>query len=70
MEELRTEGFAVVKFLSSPHKNIRDAMVEMILNNGINHHEDLKEVLICYLRLNTNEYHDMNINLFQRCTLI
>ncbi|KAL0710246.1 hypothetical protein Bca4012_017224 [Brassica carinata] len=44
MEEWRTEGFAVVKCSSSPHKNFRDAMVEIILNNGINHQENLKEV--------------------------
>ncbi|WZZ54208.1 hypothetical protein YC2023_054315 [Brassica napus] len=39
----------------------------MIIENGINHQEELKEVLICYLRFNTDEYHvDMNINMFQQ----
>ncbi|KAH0877627.1 hypothetical protein HID58_065021, partial [Brassica napus] len=63
----RTEVFAVAKWSSAPQKYFRDAVVEMIIENGINHQEELKEVLICYLRFNTDEYHvDMNINMFQQ----
>ncbi|KAL0786415.1 transcription repressor OFP5-like [Brassica napus] len=63
----RTEVFAVANWSSAPQKYFRDAVVEMIIENGINHQEELKEVLICYLRFNTDEYHvDMNINMFQQ----
>ncbi|KAG5411485.1 hypothetical protein IGI04_007804, partial [Brassica rapa subsp. trilocularis] len=63
----RTEVFAVAKWSSAPQKYFRDAVIEMIIENGINHQEELKEVLICYLRFNTDEYHvDMNINMFQQ----
>ncbi|KAG2286384.1 hypothetical protein Bca52824_045988 [Brassica carinata] len=63
----RTEVFAVAKWSSAPQKYFRDAVVEMIIENGINHQEELKEVLICYLRFNTDEYHvDMNINICLR----
>ncbi|EOA16865.1 hypothetical protein CARUB_v10005090mg [Capsella rubella] len=60
------ESFAVVKCSSDPQKDFRDSMIEMIMENGINHPEELKELLVCYLRLNTNEYHDMIISVFQQ----
>ncbi|CAH2078592.1 unnamed protein product [Thlaspi arvense] len=60
------ESFAVVKCSSDPQKDFRDSMIEMIMENGINHPEELKELLVCYLRLNTDEYHDMIINVFQQ----
>ena len=64
---IEKESFAVVKCSSDPQKDFRDSMVEMIMENGIiNHPEELKELLVCYLRLNTNEYHDMIINVFQQ----
>ncbi|CAA7059818.1 unnamed protein product [Microthlaspi erraticum] len=60
------ESFAVVKCSSDPQKDFRDSMIEMIMENGINHPEELKELLVCYLRLNSDEYHDMIINVFQQ----
>ncbi|KAL1224767.1 Transcription repressor OFP5 [Cardamine amara subsp. amara] len=60
------ESFAVVKCSSDPRKDFRDSMIEMIMENGINHPEELKELLVCYLRLNTDEYHDMIITVFQQ----
>ncbi|KAF8115108.1 hypothetical protein N665_0030s0143 [Sinapis alba] len=63
---MEKESFAVVKCSSDPQKDFRDSMVEMIMENGINHPEELKELLVCFLRLNTDEYHDMIINVFQQ----
>ncbi|XP_010434489.1 PREDICTED: transcription repressor OFP5-like [Camelina sativa] len=64
--QMENESFAVVKCSSDPQKDFRDSMIEMIMENGINHPEELKELLVCYLRLNTNEYHDMIIHVFQQ----
>ncbi|KAG2243537.1 hypothetical protein Bca52824_094611 [Brassica carinata] len=63
---MENESFAVVKCSSDPQKDFRDSMIEMIMDNGINHPEDLKELLVCYLRLNSDEYHDMIINVFKQ----
>ncbi|XP_018481315.1 transcription repressor OFP5 [Raphanus sativus] len=63
---MENESFAVVKCSSDPQKDFRDSMIEMITENGINHPEELKELLVCYLRLNSDEYHDMIINVFQQ----
>ncbi|KAF8107587.1 hypothetical protein N665_0119s0052 [Sinapis alba] len=63
---MENESFAVVKCSSDPRKDFRDSMIEMIMENGINQPEELKELLVCYLRLNSDEYHDMIINVFQQ----
>ncbi|KAG2315380.1 hypothetical protein Bca52824_018502 [Brassica carinata] len=64
---MEKESFAVVTCSSDPQKDFRDSMVEMIMENGIiNHPEELKELLVCYLTLNTDEYHDMIINVFKQ----
>ncbi|VVB12541.1 unnamed protein product [Arabis nemorensis] len=65
-EGTESESFAVVKCSSDPQKDFRDSMIEMIMENGINHPEELKELLVCYLKLNTDEYHDMIIKVFQQ----
>lgn len=46
-------------------EGFRDRTVEMIMENGINHPEELKEHLLCYLRLNTSEYYDMIIKVLK-----
>ncbi|CAH8362768.1 unnamed protein product [Eruca vesicaria subsp. sativa] len=63
---MENESFAVVKCSSNPKKDFRDSMIEMIMENGINQPEELKDLLVCYLRLNSDEYHDMIINVFQQ----
>ncbi|CAF2069735.1 unnamed protein product [Brassica oleracea var. botrytis] len=64
--EMENESFALVKCSSDPQRDFRDSMIEMIMENGINHPEELKELLVCYLRLNSDEYHDMIIKVFQQ----
>ncbi|CAH8345883.1 unnamed protein product [Eruca vesicaria subsp. sativa] len=65
-ERRENKSVAVVKCSTDPKKDFRDSMIEMIMENGINHPEELKELLVCYLRLNSDEYHDMIINVFQQ----
>ncbi|CAN8231418.1 unnamed protein product [Cochlearia groenlandica] len=66
-QEHESESFAVVKRSSDPEKDFRDSMIEMIMENGINNHpEELKDLQVCYLRLNADEYHDMIIKVFQQ----
>ncbi|KAJ0263628.1 hypothetical protein HA466_0039380 [Hirschfeldia incana] len=42
---MENESFAVVKCSSDPQKDFRDSMIEMIMENGINRPEELKELL-------------------------
>ncbi|XP_010530387.1 PREDICTED: LOW QUALITY PROTEIN: transcription repressor OFP5 [Tarenaya hassleriana] len=50
---------------TDPQKDFRDSMIEMIMANGISRPEELKELLVCYLTLNSDEYHDMIIKVFR-----
>ncbi|CAN8325198.1 unnamed protein product [Cochlearia groenlandica] len=63
---LENESYAVVKWSSDPQKDFRDSMIEMVMENGINPPGELKELLVCYLRLNNHEYHEMIINVFHK----
>ncbi|CAN6913655.1 unnamed protein product [Brassica oleracea] len=44
-QEMENESFAVVKCSSDPQKDFRDSVIEMIMENGINRPEELKELL-------------------------
>ena len=46
---MRTDGLAILKWLTDPQKDFRDAVIEMIMENGINHPEELKQVHSCYI---------------------
>ncbi|XXG39972.1 hypothetical protein AAC387_Pa01g0798 [Persea americana] len=61
-----TEGFAVVKSSFDPEKDFRDSMLEMIVENNIRASRDLEELLACYLSLNSDEYHDMIVEVFEQ----
>ncbi|URE08918.1 DUF623 domain containing protein [Musa troglodytarum] len=41
-------------------------MVAMIVENNIRASKDLEELLACYLSLNSNEYHDVIVKVFQQ----
>ncbi|XP_073275137.1 transcription repressor OFP2-like [Primulina huaijiensis] len=60
------ESFAVMKSSKDPGRDFRDSMVEMIVENNIRASSDLEELLACYLLLNSNEYHDLIINVFKQ----
>jgi uncharacterized protein (TIGR01568 family) len=61
-----TDSFAVVKSSYDPQRDFRESMVEMILQNNIRASKDLEDLLICYLSLNSDEYHDLIIKVFKQ----
>ncbi|XP_073149494.1 transcription repressor OFP1-like [Henckelia pumila] len=60
------ESFAVVKSSKDPRRDFRESMVEMIVENNIRDSRDLEELLACYLSLNSDEYHELIINVFKQ----
>lgn len=61
-----SESFAVVKSSKDPQRDFRESMMEMIVENNIRASKDLEELLACYLSLNSDEYHDLIINVFKQ----
>lgn len=61
-----SQSFAVVKASSNPQKDFRDSMVEMIIENNIRASKDLEDLLACYLSLNSDEYHDVIVKVFEQ----
>lgn len=61
-----SDSFAVVKSSYDPHRDFRDSMVEMILENNIRCSTDLQKLLRCYLSLNSDEYHNTIIKVFEQ----
>ncbi|XP_073282713.1 transcription repressor OFP1-like [Primulina huaijiensis] len=61
-----SESFAVMKSSKDPRRDFRESMVEMIVQNNIRASRDLEELLACYLSLNSDEYHDLIINVFKQ----
>ncbi|PKA66868.1 hypothetical protein AXF42_Ash003526 [Apostasia shenzhenica] len=60
------ETFVVVKPSSFPRRDFTESMAEMIVENNLRSPEDLEELLACYLSLNSSEYHDMIVEVFQQ----
>ncbi|KAL6568771.1 hypothetical protein OROHE_004455 [Orobanche hederae] len=61
-----SESFAVVKSSKDPGRDFKESMVEMILENNIRSSKDLEELLACYLSLNSDEYHELIIDVFKQ----
>ncbi|XP_057468622.1 transcription repressor OFP2-like [Actinidia eriantha] len=61
-----SESFAVVKSSSDPQRDFRESMVEMILEYNLKASKDLEDLLACYLLLNSDEYHDVIIEVFKQ----
>ncbi|KAH6759473.1 ovate family protein 5 [Perilla frutescens var. frutescens] len=59
-------SFAVAKSSIDPQQDFKDSMVEMIIEKGIGHPDDLEKLLACYLTLNCDEYHDLIISVFRQ----
>lgn len=59
-------SFAVVKSSSDPARDFRESMVEMIVENNIKASKDLEELLTCYLSLNSDEYHQVIVDVFKQ----
>ncbi|KAG0463676.1 hypothetical protein HPP92_019279 [Vanilla planifolia] len=64
-----SQSFAVVKSSSNPQQDFRESMVEMIMANNIWASKDLEELLACYLSLNSMEYHDVIVKVFEQIWL-
>ncbi|XP_047175670.1 transcription repressor OFP5-like [Vigna umbellata] len=47
-------------------KDFRDSMIEMITEKQISQPEEMQDLLACYLTLNSNEYHDLIIQVFKQ----
>ncbi|KAF3447978.1 hypothetical protein FNV43_RR08685 [Rhamnella rubrinervis] len=61
-----SDSFAIVKSSFDPQKDFKESMVEMIVENNIRASKDLEDLLACYLSLNSDEYHDLIINVFKQ----
>ncbi|XP_057772544.1 transcription repressor OFP1-like [Salvia miltiorrhiza] len=61
-----SESFAIVKASFDPEKDFKESMMEMIVENNIRAAKDLEELLACYLSLNSNQYHDTIIKVFEQ----
>ncbi|XP_047309103.1 transcription repressor OFP1-like [Impatiens glandulifera] len=59
-------SFAVVKSSVNPKKDFMESMVEMIVENEIEGSKDLEDLLVCYLQLNSDEYHELIIAVFKQ----
>ncbi|XP_010921121.1 transcription repressor OFP2-like [Elaeis guineensis] len=60
------ESIVVVKSSLDPRWDFRESMVEMIIENNLRTSKDLEELLACYLSLNSKEYHDVIIEVFEQ----
>jgi uncharacterized protein (TIGR01568 family) len=56
----------MVKCSFNPQQDFRDSMLEMIKEKRIRRPEELEELLACYLTLNSDEYHDLIIEVFRQ----
>ncbi|KAI3987169.1 hypothetical protein MKX01_031653 [Papaver californicum] len=61
-----SDSFAIIKSSFDPQRDFRESMVEMIVENNLRKSGDLEELLACYLLLNSNEYHDIIVEVFQQ----
>ncbi|KAL5231904.1 hypothetical protein ABZP36_030680 [Zizania latifolia] len=59
-------SFAVVKSSSDPRRDFLESMEDMIAENGIRDARDLEDLLACYLSLNSAEYHDLIVDVFDQ----
>ncbi|KAJ8464544.1 hypothetical protein OPV22_027096 [Ensete ventricosum] len=60
-----SESLVIIKSSSDPRRDFTKSMVEMIVENNLHELKDLKELLACYLSLNSREYHEDIIKVFE-----
>ncbi|CAL0326718.1 unnamed protein product [Lupinus luteus] len=58
------EGVAVEKDSDDPYLDFRHSMLQMILENEINSKDDLRELLNCFLQLNSPYHHGVIVRAF------
>ncbi|KAL5202481.1 hypothetical protein ABZP36_013433 [Zizania latifolia] len=59
-------SFAVVKSSSDPRRDFLQSMEDIIAENGIRDAGDLEDLLACFLYLNSAEYHDLIVEVFEQ----
>ncbi|KAK7345267.1 hypothetical protein VNO77_15865 [Canavalia gladiata] len=59
-----TEGVAVEKDSDDPYLDFRHSMLQMILENEIYSKDDLRELLNCFLQLNSPQHHGIIVRAF------
>ncbi|GLJ15919.1 hypothetical protein SUGI_0263060 [Cryptomeria japonica] len=60
------DSFVEMKSSYNPHKDFRESMLEMITEKDIHGSQDLEKLLECYLSLNSSEYHDIILKVFEQ----
>ncbi|URD92593.1 DUF623 domain containing protein [Musa troglodytarum] len=60
-----SQSLVMIKSSSNPSRDFTESMVEMIVENNIREARDLEELLACYLSLNSKEYHEVIIEVFE-----
>jgi uncharacterized protein (TIGR01568 family) len=60
-----SDSIAVEKDSSDPYRDFRHSMLQMILEKEIYSKDDLRELLDCFLRLNSPCHHDVIIKAFK-----
>lgn len=61
-----SDSMVVVKTSVDPGKDFKESMMEMIMENNIKSSKDLEDLLACYLSLNSDEYHELIIEVFKQ----
>ncbi|XP_031488615.1 uncharacterized protein LOC116256397 [Nymphaea colorata] len=64
MNQKVNDSVAVVKRSNDPYSDFRESMVEMIIEKQIFDHGDLKQLLHCFLSLNSQYHHPVIIDVF------
>ncbi|OIW16540.1 hypothetical protein TanjilG_00049 [Lupinus angustifolius] len=59
-----TEGVAVEKDSEDPYLDFKHSMLQMILENEIYSKDDLRELLNCFLQLNSPNHHGIIVRVF------
>ncbi|TKY53138.1 Transcription repressor OFP6 [Spatholobus suberectus] len=59
-----SEGVAVEKDSDDPYLDFRHSMLQMILENEIYSKDDLRELLNCFLQLNSPDHHGVIVRAF------
>uniref|UniRef100_A0A7N0ZS71 Transcription repressor n=1 Tax=Kalanchoe fedtschenkoi TaxID=63787 RepID=A0A7N0ZS71_KALFE len=62
---LSESSVTVVKSSANPESDFKESMVEMIVENNITDLEGLEELLVSYLVLNSDEFHQVIVSVFK-----
>ncbi|XP_075475951.1 transcription repressor OFP7-like [Primulina tabacum] len=58
------ESFAILKRSKNPYEDFKNSMIDMIVEKQMFEHQDLEQLLQCFLSLNSRHYHGIIIQAF------